>query len=136
MSSLAFVLIPENIEKTIVEGRKKLWKEERIRVFVKSGGSSTYDVLNMISLAIGIKVDTPATPGQTGRVTNDGRVSRQYGRAVSFGTGEVNQEALGFLISLLINTKFEPGCKYELQEGVPLKPTWIKDEVEENNKQV
>jgi hypothetical protein len=109
--SKKYMIITNNIEQAIMDGRKAKWGNEQIVVITKHDRNETYDVTNMIDLAIAIKISKPNNRG-----TKD-----YFCDVVAFSNDTVTDETIEKAIDHLIN--FE--CKVPAAEGVPIAPRMI-----------
>lgn len=102
MSRRKFVIIKENISRYIMEARKAKWGPEQIAVYINTP-DTTWDVLSMIELVIGIKIT---------------RDNKQWGEAVSFGFSDVNDENIEKALNYLVN--YSTTNESPLTKGVPI----------------
>ncbi len=98
-----YMIMQQNIQNEIIEGRKSKFGPEQIVIFIKPMDGGVWDSIGMINLTIGIKVK---------------KNNKYYGEVVAFADDEVTQENVELVVKYLVNKELEQ----ELVEGRPLAP--------------
>ena len=102
-----YVIILNNVMNEIIEKRKELYGPEQISIFVRnSDSSSTYDILNLVDLAIGMKIK---------------KNNKYYGEVVAFKNNEVTDANFNKAINYLINYNLDNNHV----DGIPVVSKWV-----------
>ena len=122
MSKKLYSIINTNIQEEIIARRRAKWGNEQVAVYIKQAGnaySSTYDIIEAMDLAIGIKITEFV----------NGEERRQYAPApVFFVNGDVTEDNIKKAIDYLVNYK----CEIDLVPGLPLQAVNVNS-LKENN---